>query len=312
MRNFILIGFLLLDSIIFSQFQLGAENRSSMAPVAFSPKYLEGIETTRTIFVHRDSDENLLHELKEALGSVWDINELVFMSYDDFLSYQVKNGECYFTISVDNTVVTGSGGSVSYLSNFGLSFWRQVGEYPKFFSYTQLFAELEANLAVMREGLEGSNILERLYTEIDIRNWNLTFLKATLKDISDALYATTSRSPYKLLAKSDLSRLKSKTLYVSDDLFYDLKRISRSETKNVQGSNLMDAYTYAYKVVNNGLIDELTLEQADEYCLTYVRNALGKFLVVIHLETGELLFSFYTRGYDVDKGDIRVLLKNMN
>jgi hypothetical protein len=208
--------------------------------------------------------------------------------------------------------VTGSGGSVSYLSNFGLSFWRQVGEYPKFFSYTQLVAELEANLAVMREGLEGSNILERLYTEIDIRNWNLTFLKATLKDISDALYATTSRSPYKLLAKSDLSRLKSKTLYVSDDLFYDLKRISRSETKNVQGSNLMDAYTYAYKVVNNGLIDELTLEQADEYCLTYVRNALGKFLVVIHLETGELLFSFYTRGYDVDKGDIRVLLKNMN
>jgi hypothetical protein len=311
-KLFILLLGICISFIGSSQFQLGSEQRTTGSPIQVLTKYLADIDTSRTIFVYRRADEENLDELIEAINSVWTLTEMEFMSYDDFLDYETVDGESYFTISVDNTVISGSGGSVSYLSNFGLSFWRQVDGYARFFSFTQLFAEFDANLSVMKSGVEGSGILEKLYTEYEIRNWNLGFLKAALKDVNENIENGGSRSPFKSMETAEIRNLKTETLYISDDVLIELKKMSRTEKKDVDPEKLFKDFPFEYKIVTNSEINDLVVNNESQYCLIYVRNSMGKFLVIYNSGSGNIVYTYYATGFTVEKKEIQQLVKKIN
>lgn len=312
MRFFLFAFCFLAFGSLNAQYQIGSESKTSSIPNETNLEYLNGIEDSRTIFVYKDSDEDQLDELSEVIGSVWKLNEVVFMSLVDFLEYEVKDNECYVTISVDYSVAYGSGGSVSYFCDYGLSFWRQINGYPKFFSFSQLFPELQATLDVIDMGIDESNVLSNLYSKYEIRNWNFGYLQSFFKDLNDNIETVKKRPSDEQFLSSEISTLKTEKLYVSESILIELKRFKRIETKDVLAEKLFEKYPYPYEIVNNQKINELVLSNEDVYCLDFVRNARGKFFFIYGLKSGKIIYSNYIGGdYTANDKDIKDILKQI-
>lgn len=312
MRFFLLTFCILFFCNLHAQYQIGSEPKTSTTPNATNLQYLNGIEDSRTIFVYKASDEAQLDELSEVIRSVWKLNDVVFMSLLDFLNYEVQDNECYVTISADYTIVYGSGGSISHLCDFGLCFWRQINGLPKYFSFSQLFPELQATLDVIEQDLDNSNVLSNLYSKYEIRNWNFGYLQSFFKDLNDNIETLTKRAPNEQFLSPEISVLKTEKLYVSESILIDVKWRKRKENKSIKAAKLFENYPYAYEIVNNQKINELVVNDEDVYCLDYIRNSRGKFFVIYGLNSGKIIYSKYKGGdYTATGKDIKGILKQI-
>ena len=309
MKNFLILVFILSASVVCAQFQIGSVNATSHNPTPILAENLEDIGDDRTIFVYRDSDFENLDDFKSALSSVWTINEMVFMSYDDFSNYKVQNGECYFTISANMRIIYGEGGSVSYLADFALSLWRYMNEKAVYFSYTQLYVPLEVNIMLMRESLEDSKAIQKLYKSIEVRNWNLAFLKATLKDLSLSLKEDAKRSCSAYIKDSELANLKNETLYISDEVLIKLYRLRKVEKRSIKEESLRKGYDYPMEFTNTAKIDSKVVNGEKAYCLSMIRNSLNKFIVVYEASSGKIVYSKMEKGFSFSKDDLKDLQK---
>jgi hypothetical protein len=176
--KYIFLAFVFISSNFFGQINVGPSEFNVIKPRAFKSEELKALKDSKTIFVYGEKDKPQLELLKSTLMSVWDYTPLEFVSYKEFLSNTYDDSYSFFSIKGIYKVKTSSSGMIESESTYiYLSLWmnkenKQInfGEvflYPTYSTYEKAtkYAKIEKVM------------LNFLYEEATIHNWNIVFLK---------------------------------------------------------------------------------------------------------------------------------------
>lgn len=298
---------LLVSYSIFGQINVGPIEHVKRNTGEFEQADLEKLQSTKTLFVYRESDNDDLNLFKTTLQEAWDYTELEFISYDEYLANTYDDTYSFFTIGGLHKVKTSSSGTVTELTYIYLSLWMNDGDEELYFSRMDLYPTFptyeKANEYISRDN---EKFMRYLYEESTLHNWNISYLKNTLQFINKKLVNAEEHWVFNSETYSSLSDLKKDTLYIPEYTKIKFAMFSGDESQRHKVKKLMKKYPYPYKVLPMSEITEkITNSTKPVYYLSYIKSCTDKYISIFEGLSGELLYSDYSpMSYNIKHKDL--------
>ncbi len=157
------------------------------------------------------------------------------------------------------------------------------------------FAEF-GNIVRAKQFQKKSEILyDYLYNKPVIYNYRLGYLKNYFQEVNDYLDQGKDVFVADEWAEKDLSRLKTDTLYIPQNVFENVLLFKK---KNIPMSKseigeIMSAYPYPYKIISPDELDKKILNDEDIYYLRFVFINTDRSTQVVNAKTGKVVYSRY-------------------
>jgi hypothetical protein len=302
MRILFTIGtFLMFSMNLFGQF-------GTIAKIENQDEALE----LKTIFVYRETDNSNLEFLEQVLNENWEYNEIELISFEDFLNYKKKNNQLVFLINYSyKTISSTSSGAVSHVINFYLSLFQQKENDYSLISSSMIYGDFDAVRDIIKQEKSSAEMIQKLYQESNIYNWNYAYIGTIIKDLSSKLINPTPESEV-TSNKNDKNKnvkLENKKIYVSDaveiDLLVSFTAVNCKEKRENKDEDLRKIFGENFKVLNNEQINELVKKGEKGYLLVYQRNGQFKYINIIDIETNTIVYSFSDKGINLKVKDLK-------
>lgn len=295
----------------YSQLKVYPVEKKELNSKDLSEEAIQRLRDSQTMFFYRSTDD--LIELRNALEDVWTISDLFLFPYSEMGKVNLK-GKSYFVIegfrrvtsqytTVDNTFL--------YLHLY-MNFEDKKGrEFRQSFARLELFPSFETISEVWKK--EEEEVIDYLYTDAEIRNWNPGFLRNYLRNINNLLDEGGERGLYKGEDKiPEISQLANKTLYIPDYTLLKMNKFNGSETDLQEQVKLMKKYPYPYEFKAAAEISDMILEGEDFYYLVYTKSSTEKYFTIYHSTNGEIVFNKYKpMSYNLKTSDFKDIAKSI-
>tara|TARA_B100000963_G_C22520280_1_gene622722 strand:- start:76 stop:1032 length:957 start_codon:yes stop_codon:yes gene_type:complete len=314
MRIVVIALIFLTNTNIHGQINVGPIEYVKLKTGEFEQANLNKLKSSKTLFVYRNSDIVNLELFKSTLKEVWDYNELEFISYEEYSSNTYDENYSFFTIGGLHKVKTSSSGMVSEYTYIYLTLWMNNGNekltfcrielYPTFvtFQKANMYVEDDVNL-----------MMDHLYEESKLHNWNFLYLKNALQLVNEKLSKSDEHWLFNCEVYSDLSHLKNNTLYIPEYTLIKFAAFTGDESKRHNVKKLFKNYPYPYKILSMEELSEKALHSEKPlYYLSYIKSCTDKFVSVVNAKTGELLYSDYSpASYNIKDKNLKKLAKKI-
>jgi hypothetical protein len=311
MRLLLIILLLILSDEIVAQINVGPIRDVKIATGAFDQAKLNKLKKTTTIFIYRESDLENLEVLKKTLKEAWTYTEMKFVSYDEFLETDYDDSYSFFSVTTTIKVVVTS--VTTEVTHIYLTLWMPTQEEePDYFCRIELYPSfkvlemMSSTVEVKREiEFDDSDWSEYFYTKADFRNWNLFYLKNSLQFVSGKLKESSEHFLLREMVYYDLVPLTENILYIPDYALIKFSPLNGDESKRHSIDKIFKKYAYPYRVVTEEELTKKVLEATEPvYYLSYVKSSMNKFVTVFNSQTGEMLYSRFNGGYNLNKQDL--------
>ncbi|HTB07647.1 MAG TPA: hypothetical protein VK806_11910 [Bacteroidia bacterium] len=140
-----------------------------------------------------------------------------------------------------------------------------------------------------------------------IRNWGPGFLKNYLQQLM--IYLNGKKEVYyekdDFTNKSEMAHLQTATLYIPD---YTLTRYdphNGNESQKTTALELFKEYHFPHKLISTQELNDKILNSTEPfYYLVYVKDCENKLVTIINSQTGEIVYSNYTKySYNIKPSD---------
>ena len=144
-----------------------------------------------------------------------------------------------------------------------------------------------------------------------IRNWGPGMLKNYIQSLVSYINSGKTNEVEKdeIDNKTELANLTSGTLYIPDYTMIEYNPPDGNETLRHTESELLGSYTYSYKIITTQeLNDKILNSNQPFYYLRYVKDCANKIVQVVNAQTGEVIYSDYTKiSYNIKSKDIKAI-----
>lgn len=322
MKQFILSSFFLaLTSISFSQIYFPQELVNEPDPktgYGFSFKDIEIGSIERTFFVYKNQDEDYLESMKELMTANWKHSEMQLISYEDYKLLETKMHDVIFNIDFSYMVTqwsdqTGASAGADVNSvNFGLgAIYIDSDNSKKVIGSLSLAAEESIIVDVCSKKKSKEQLLDEIYDKGVFYNWDLSLLSNFVGLCSRRVE---SESGFTGMApKSELAKVKSAKLYISDAVNVELLRLQNKDVLVDNSEGIKKNYPYKFEIVSQKELNNLAIEEAEGYVLYYIRCGEDKKFLIMDLKTGDILYTFSGKKYEYNfkLGDIKAIAKEI-
>ena len=312
MKTTILSILLILSSQLFSQINVGSNSSVKIEAGEFDKSNLKKLQDTKTYFVYKESDEKYLDQLDSNLQAVWNYTELELISYEDLSDLDIDEDYSYFTINVmllvpqDRVDMPDDLHTYSNISIY-LLLWMIDGIDTLSFSRIELFPGFTTTTmtSYLMQKKSNADAMKYLYSEAIFKNWNPLYLKNALSIVNSTLSKQETLWQLETAIYSNLSVLKTNTLYIPDYLFLKNKKFT-GEEYSLDAEELLKKYPNPYEVVSISELIDLAEKTADPvYYLSYIQSGWDKYISIFEATTGKLIYSDYNPGeYSIKSRDI--------
>jgi hypothetical protein len=146
-----------------------------------------------------------------------------------------------------------------------------------------------------------------------LSNWSPGMVKNYLLQLSDAIVAD-KKIDYTddITIKTKLPSLQTQTLYFPMDAFRETGAFVRYGSFN-DTTKILKGYKFNYKVIANEQLDQKITNDKDPFYYTvFLASGSCKMVAVVNSQTGELIYSRYTKSsYNLKAGDLKDLSKQV-
>lgn len=307
MKQFNVALLILFISTSFGQIHVGRDSVKTTKPKPIKKENLDLLKKTTTIFLYRDSDAKNLENFKKTISESWSYTPLEFMSFKKYVATELKGNYSFFTIGGKQVESTNYTSTRLYLN-----LWMKVGSETVSFSRMELYTDFPTyQKAEKYIGNENFKMMQYLYTEANIYNWHIPFIKNSLQYVNKKLNKNETRWLFEAkINHPDLKNIKANTLFIPDYTLVKFHAFSGDESKRHNIEKLMKRYPYKYKVVSvNELNKIITDSKEPVYYLSYIKSSTDKFVNIIEGKSGDIIYSKYTPiSYNIkDKDIIRII-----
>jgi hypothetical protein len=277
------------------------------------------------------------NEYIEMFKANWTISNVAFIKYADIEKYY-KAGNFFLTIG--GYITTGQtspmfGGSIGGPDGNGtgtgiepvytqlyLELWTCKEKYLENTKYKYLTTNNRYQLAridlyTTYEAITTPKLIYREEYNVtsNIRNWGVGILKNYVQVLMTGLSTNPKErwlySPS--LDQTELSKLKSETLYVPDYVLIQIDKHFGTITTNHLESDMFSKYKLKYKLLpTKELNTKIMTDKEPFYYLVYVKSCTDKFISVVNSQTGEIVYSkYYPLSYNIKPEDLDNLQKQI-
>jgi hypothetical protein len=277
-----------------AQINVGSKLIVGPKPGKFKDGDIEALKKTKTIFVYRAHDEKNLDVFKSTLDSVWNISDIEFASYDEFISNKYEGNYSFMMLQVVLKVKVSDDRTYSS-SHVFLTLSTKINDKSRTFCRI----ELRPNSGVNRKAMEYSGskdglLMKYLYSTAVLKNWNLGYLKNALQLVSSNLESGTNRWLHKSESDKRITVLQNDTLYIPKNTFTNPYNWNKTEDKEDVSVKLLKGYHRPYKILPTAELSNLIVNsKLPIYYLTFIVSGSDKYITVTNSITGEILYSIY-------------------
>lgn len=270
-------------------------------------------KTTKFIlpeFYSKSSYENLLKE-------VWNVTPYEIVSQKDFNENEVKVDDVLAQfLSLTITKTTKSGSVVHYLYNI-LDF-HVVDKLRKSSRRNPLkWYSSKIGTIYFTPGIELREQVNDRAKELtgDLLNFRLGYLKNYLQLMNNSIKNKISINLYDDFSKPELSKLKTKILYIDKNFIYGYNAWTISKKKSPDIDELMSNYSYKYEFIEYENLEKMIMNKdtPDFYYFMYNQINSNKILNIINGKTGEIIYQEHsTISYNLKPKDFKTLSSEIN
>lgn len=310
MRQLLIFIIYVSSQIAVGQINVGPATNAFLKFNKFAQKHLDMLKSSKTLFVYKESDLELLDELKQSISEVWNYSALEFISYDEYEALESFGTNSYFTIEGQYNISTSSSGTQSQSTHIYLALWMKNGKFDLNFCRIELFPTFPTIQKARSNHKYDHKIMSRFfYTESVFHNWNILYLKNALQILNKGLTESKEHYIFGSIASSNLSLLKSNTLYIPEYIMTKFSKFSGNEDQKHDEKDLFKYYPFDYKVVSmETLIDMLLNGDEPFYYLSYIKSSTDKYVTVLNSATAEMLYTDYPSvSFNIKSKDLRKL-----
>lgn len=321
----ILVALALLQSLAgTAQIQIGSSENPAMNRAGkISSANLARLKKTTTLFTLPYSDYDKVADFEKAIKSVWTITPFKIIKPDEMNGYLGKSG--YSIFSFGGYMRQQQGGTAN-ATNMHLVYDLYMTEEKKngklntdYFARIGVFPDTKTFLTAMRNSTRrnddfSSRMLNYIYNDAVIYNWNPGFLQGYLKLVNDGLMANDERGQFSEHEDAKaLASLQNDTLYVPDYVNIKVNAMTGVEEKDEDDDGLKESYPYPIKVLPAADLSKLILESSKPVkYLVYTKSSTDKFINVYESGTGKMLYARYAKlAYNFKNKDLSKLAKSI-
>lgn len=309
MKNFIIAiaAVVTFTAPAFSQLKVYPVEKKELNSKDLSEEAIQRLRNSQTMFFYRSDDD--LVELRKALEDVWTISELFLFPYSEMGKVNLK-GKSFFVVEGFRRI--GAADNTFLFLHLYMNFEDKKGrEFRQTFARLELFPSFETISEVWKK--EEDEVVDYLYTDAEIRNWNPGFLRNYLRNINNLLEEGVHRGLYQGEDKvPTASQLANKTLYIPNYTLLKMNKFTGGETDLQDQVKLMKKYPYPYEFKDAAEISNMILDGEDFYYLVYTKSSTEKYFTVYHSTTGEIVFNKYKpMSYNLKTSDFKDIAKSI-
>jgi len=273
----------------FAQIKVLPVTKEKLSKRGLSEEAIQQLKGSTTIFFYRKDDN--VEELKKAIEDIWTISKIGFIPYSEIENIEFINNS-FLVIEGFRRSAYLNDNTFIYL-RFYMNLEDKKGrEYEETFARVELFPSYDSLSGIWDQ--EKEEVIDYIYSEAEIRNWNPGFLRNYLKNVNDLLEGGGERGLYD--GQDDLPavlRLENETLYIPDYVLKKMHKFTGNESDIMDPNELLSDYPYDYKFLSAKEISDKILAGDDFYYLVYTKSSLEKYYTVYHSTDGEIIFSLY-------------------
>ena len=347
MKKKLLLSFLLLMSIqLSSQVSIGNIESRSNKYVPYAENHdvndFKLLKKTTCYFVVPSGMD--FEKFRSLLADIWTFNELKFITTDEFFENQKKY------VGLGKSVIRYCSGSIIYdeygygtyrdfdlvengllTSKFALYFCKKEeaskdGKVKRsMINFSEIFFTQNIKLRhkVIASGPGHKSSVFTAYAgkidkknkeeELGLYNFNLGYIKNYFQQLNDKLIKGENLIVKNdVINKSELKKLKTKTLYVPDWMLRKINGTKGFLKEVLSPKELMKKYPYKYLVVSNEEINDKILNKEEFYYLMHTQIYHMKLVSVINSLTGEIVYlNMNSMVFNVKDSDISKLVKEI-
>lgn len=309
MKNFIIAIAAVVTFTVpaFSQLKVYPVEKKELNSKDLSEEAIQRLRNSQTMFFYRSDDD--LMELRKALEDVWTISELFLFPYSEMGKVNLK-GKSFFVVEGFRRI--GAADNTFLFLHLYMNFEDKKGkEFRQIFARLELFPSFETISEVWKK--EEDEVVDYLYTDAEIRNWNPGFLRNYLRNINNLLDEGVHRGLYQ--GEDEVrtaSQLANKTLYIPNYTLLKMNKFTGGETDLQDQVKLMKKYPYPYEFKDAAEISNMILDGEDFYYLVYTKSSTEKYFTVYHSTNGEIVFNKYKpMSYNLKTSDFKDIAKSI-
>jgi hypothetical protein len=197
-----------------------------LKPVA--TEVFDHLPKSKTNFIHFEKDPSAAKALHKELSSVWKVNELIMVHYDDYSSG--KYNKEYATFHPGKAV--GGGTASYYMLTLPMNgAFRDIGYFI----------------------LQEPSVIGVSIDYAPFVNWSITYLKASLKQLNDFVLTKKSHVIHTPLTTPDVKKVKDRTLLIPKEITNDI------------ALKALKKYKYPYEVLSMAELEIKVKEDPSKY-----------------------------------------------
>lgn len=254
MKNLYSVLFCLIAFYMSGQVQVSSDDHFKFLLKPVAPEVFDHLPKSKTNFIHFDKDPSSIQALQKELSSVWKVNDLVMVHYEDYSSG--KYNKEYATFHPGKAV--GGGTASYYMLTLPMNgAFRDIGYF------------------ILQEPSE-------IGVSIDYApfvNWSYTYLKASLKQLNDFVLTKKSHVIHTPLTTPDVKKVKDRTLLIPKEITNDI------------ALKALKKYKYPYEVLSMDELETKVKKEPGKYfVLSNVRYFSYNINAIINPENSEFVY----------------------
>lgn len=280
----------------------------------FPPKNIDDSPSSKTIFVYRNADIDILEDLTAVVKSNWHFTENVeMMSIDEFVQAEKNDGDKVFLIDYSfkkeiPVYTDGDHGAGTNLVDFALSFVQKKGDDYQTLAQAKLSITGESISDVCGLRKSSDEIVKDVYTSKDVFSWNLAYIGTVLHTMSDALVEGKEMYTLKNVDDKYTGFLSTAKLYIAEEVESKQNLFNGKETKQDYQEMIDKNYDYDFEIVSRSKVNEMVMNNEEGYLLMFQKVGYGKEIIVLDMAKNEIVYySSQPRIYFFTKKDIVIL-----
>jgi len=287
-----------------------------------------------TYFVMPDPNSADAKAYKEVFTKTWTISKPEFISYSE-IDKHIAKGNSFLNVVLisitgqlaDMKTVYSSGktttteGMKTEQKLLFLEFWAPTDAFIESkktrFEYGAGYQDLIVSMAIHCD-YETTVAKEDIYAPSynlfsHLKNWGPGIFKNIIQNFNSFFVSKENRGPYQeYLNKSELSKLKTATLYAPEYVLTKTNLFNGNEEKKMEEGDLFEGYKLPYKVLSGGELNNKIQAGETLYYLIFIRNSNQKYVNVVNSVNGEIIYSTHVSGaYNMKSGDLKALYKKI-
>lgn len=294
---------------------------------------LPKVKSGTTYFVMPDPNSAEAKAYKEVFTKNWTLSKPEFISYSEVDKHIAKGNSFLNVVLISMTGqlsgMTKTDGAGRSTTTEGmkteqkliyLDFWTPSDEFIESkktrLEYGPRYEDLIASISMYVDfatTVSTEDIYSPSYNLFShLKNWGPGIFKNYIQTFNSFFVSKEKRGPYQeFLNNSELSELKSGTLYVPDYILTKTNVFNGKETK-IEENELFDDYKLKYKVIPTEELNNKIQTNENFYYLIFIRNSNQKYVNVVNSSSGEIVYSIHVAGaYNMKSGDLNDLYKKI-